>query len=107
MLSCQKAGFEDEMYPVTKFMNAALKPSENAIVYGAETFRIVSKDDPFLATRILTNPDYKYFEKFMLKGKWNQQQGCKAGNQYEGFSVRCKKIEIDFARLQSSFPNFY
>jgi uncharacterized protein (TIGR02145 family) len=71
MSSCQKAGFEDEKYAAATLMNAAaLEPSDNAIMYyGAETFKIVSKYEPLVETRTLTNPDYKYFQKFMLKVK--------------------------------------
>jgi uncharacterized protein (TIGR02145 family) len=71
MSSCQKAVFEDEKYAAATFMNsAALEPSDNAIkYYGAETFKIVSKDEPLVETRSLTNPDFKYFQNFMLKVK--------------------------------------
>lgn len=70
VLSCQKEEFENGMVPMASFMNATLKPSVNAIIYyGAESFKIVSKNDPLVATRILTNPNYKYFEKFILKVK--------------------------------------
>jgi uncharacterized protein (TIGR02145 family) len=66
--SCQKEGFENKMDPAASFMNATLNPTVNAIIYyGAETFKIVSKDDPLAETRTLTNPNYKYFQKFMLK----------------------------------------
>jgi uncharacterized protein (TIGR02145 family) len=75
--SCQKAGFEEEMFPAATFMNAALEPTSNSILYyGTETFKIVS-DEPLVATRTLTNPDFKYFENFVLKvqnGKGNSNK---------------------------------
>jgi uncharacterized protein (TIGR02145 family) len=68
--SCQKEEFENEMVPTASFMNAVLKPSVNAIIYyGPETFRITSKNDPLVAIRTLTNPNFKYFGKFMIKVK--------------------------------------